>query len=58
MNYWQKRQLEQRDLLYDKTLAEYEAELKKQYQQALEAVSRDIEQLYDEIIISSGNDTL
>ena len=56
MNYWQKRQLEQRDLLYDKTLAEYEAELKKQYQQALKAVSRDIEQLYDEIIITSGND--
>ena len=58
MNYWQKRQLEQRDLLYDKTLAEYEAELKKQYQQAVKAVSRDIEQLYDEIIIASGNDTL
>ena len=43
MNYWQKRQLEQRDLLYDKTLEEYEAELKKQYKQALKAVSRDIE---------------
>jgi hypothetical protein len=30
-------------LIFDKTLAQYEKELKKQYQQALKAVSRDIE---------------
>lgn len=58
MNYWQKRELEQRDLIFDKTLAEYEKELKKQYQQALKAVSRDIEQLYDELLASSADGTL
>ena len=58
LQYWQKRELEQRDLLYDKTLSQYEAELRKQYQQSLKVVSRDIEKLYDEILIASGNDTL
>ena len=58
MNYWQKRELEQRDLIFDKTLADYEKELKKQYQQALKAVSRDIEKLYDELLVSSADGTL
>jgi hypothetical protein len=58
MNYWQKRELKQRELQYDRTLAQYEAELRKQYQQSLKAVSRDIEKLYDEILVASGNDTL
>ena len=58
LQYWQERELEQRDLLYDKTLAEYEAELKKQYQQSLKAVSRDIEKLYDELLVSSADGTL
>ena len=30
LQYWQKRELKQHELLYDKTLAQYEAELKKQ----------------------------
>ena len=34
MNYWQERELKQRELLYAKTWAGYEAELKKQYQQS------------------------
>ncbi len=58
MNYWQKRELEQRDLIFGKTLAEYEKELKKQYQQALKVVSREIEQLYDELLASSADGTL
>ena len=58
MNYWQKRELEQRDLIFNQTLAEYEAELKKQYQQSLKAVSRDIEKLYDELFASSADGTL
>lgn len=58
MSYWQKRELKQRELQYDRTLAQYEAELRKQYQQSLKAVSRDIEKLYDEILVASGNDTL
>ena len=58
MSYWQKRELKQRELQYDRTLAQYEAELRKQYQQSLKAVSRDIEKLYDEIVVASGNDTL
>lgn len=58
MSYWQKRELKQRELQYDRTLAQYEAELRKQYQQSLKAVSRDTEKLYDEILVASGNDTL
>ena len=58
MNYWQKRELEQRELLYDKTLLQYEAELREQYQQSLKAVSRDIEKLYDELLVSSADGTL
>ena len=58
MSYWQERELKQRELLYDKTLAQYEAELKKQYQQSLKAVSRDIEKLYDELLVSSADGTL
>lgn len=58
MSYWQKRELKQRELQYDKTLAQYEAELRKQYQQSLKAVSRDIEKLYDELLVSSADGTL
>lgn len=58
MNYWQKRELKQRELQYDRTLAQYEAELRKQYQQSLKAVSRDIEKLYDELLVSSADGTL
>ena len=57
MNYWQKRELKQRELQYDRTLAQYEAELRKQYQQSLKAVSRDIEKLYDELLVSSADGT-
>ena len=58
MSYWQKRELKQRELQYDRTLAQYEAELRKQYQQSLKAVSRDIEKLYDELLVSSADGTL
>lgn len=58
MSYWQERELKQRELQYDKTLAEYEAELKLKYQQSLKAVSRDIEKLYDELLASSADGTL
>lgn len=57
-NYWQNRELKQREAQYDKTLAEYEAELAKQYKRALTAVKKDIEILYDELLIASGNGTL
>lgn len=57
-NYWQNRELKQREAQYDKTLAEYEAELAKQYKRALTAVKKDIESLYDELLIASGNGTL
>lgn len=58
MSYWQERELKQRELQYDMTLAQYEAELKLKYQQSLKAVSRDIEKLYDELLVSSADGTL
>lgn len=58
MSYWQERELKQRELQYDMTLAQYEAELKLKYQQSLKAVSRDIEKLYDELLASSADGTL
>lgn len=58
MSYWQERELKQRELQYDMTLAQYEAELKMKYQQSLKAVSRDIEKLYDELLVSSADGTL
>lgn len=58
MSYWQERELKQRELQYDMTLAQYEAELKMKYQQSLKAVSRDIEKLYDELLASSADGTL
>lgn len=58
MSYWQERELKQRELQYDMTLAQYEAELKMKYQQSLKAVNRDIEKLYDELLVSSADGTL
>lgn len=56
--YWLKRETRQKELLYDKTLLEYQQELSKQYLYSMEQVKKDIVALYDEIIASSYDGTL
>nr|DAT70906.1 MAG TPA: hypothetical protein [Caudoviricetes sp.] len=56
--YWLKREARQKELLYDKTLLEYQQELSKQYLYSMEQVKKDIVALYDEIIASSYDGTL
>ena len=56
--YWLKRETRQKELLYDKTLLEYQQELSKQYVYSMEQVKKDIVALYDEIVASSYDGTL
>lgn len=48
--YWMKRQQEQIDNLFDKTVAETDAELAAQYKKTLKKLRNDIASLYDQIM--------
>ena len=47
MTYWQERLKQQQDTLYDKTLAQTQAQLRKQYTEALKKTLQDTERLYN-----------
>ena len=57
-DYWISREIEQRDAIFNQTINSYNRELVKQYRRCLEATKRAMADLYDEILIASGNDTL
>ena len=57
-DYWISREIKQRDAIFNQTINSYNRELVKQYRRCLEATKRAMADLYDEILIASGNDTL
>lgn len=57
-DYWISREIEQRDAIFNQTINSYNYELVKQYRRCLKATKCAMADLYDEILIASGNDTL
>lgn len=58
MNYWETREIRQREALLDKTILDTDGELAIQYKRTLKRIKRDMEGLYDEILASRADGTL
>ena len=56
--YWRKRQQEQLDLLFDKTEADFNKQMAKEYKRCLIETRQQLVELYQEIQASSQNGTL
>jgi len=52
-NYWEKRVIKQQDLLYNRTLVQTQNDLAKAYKQSINAIEKDMSDLYDKLLKDS-----